>query len=133
MMLVRLRRTFVLLAVLVVAACLLPSQADAGPRRHRVKHARTCAAPCLSLKWHNSLHAPHSTNDNPSDDAADYFDDRDTRTDPSSSPALDDDATSSSDSAVTLPWVNARRAAYPYAVRSIVFRELAAPRPPPSF
>src|SRR5215813_13238060 len=103
MSLVRVRRTVVLLAALVVAACLLPSQAEAGLRRHRVTHARACAAPCLSLKWHNSLSAPHSTNDNPSDDAADYFDDRDTRTDPTSSPALDDDATSSSDSAVTLP------------------------------
>jgi hypothetical protein len=85
------------------------------------------------LKWHDSLSAPHSTNDNPSDDVADYFDDRDTRTDPTSSPALDDDATSSSDSAITLPWVNARRAADPDAVRLIIFHELTAPRPPPSF
>jgi hypothetical protein len=131
-MILVLRRTFVLLAALVVAACLVPSQADAGARRHRVKPAQTCAALCWSLKWHNSLSAPHSTNDNPSDDAADYFDDRDTRTDRTSSPALDDDSTSSSDSAVTLPWVNARRTADPHAVRSIVFRELAAPRPPPS-
>jgi len=132
MILVRLRRTFVMLAALVVAACLAPSQADAGARHHRVKHARTCATLCFSLKWHNSLSAPQSTNDNPSDDAADYFDDRDTRTDPTSSPALDDEATSSSDSAVTLPRVIERRAADPHAVRSIVFRELAAPRPPPS-
>jgi len=130
---VRLRRTLVLLAALVVAACLMPSQADAGARRHRVKRPHACAALCFSLNWHNSLSAPHSINENPSDDAADYFDDRDTRTDPTSSPALDDDATSASDRAVTLPWVNTRRTAEPHAVRSIVFLRIAAPRPPPSF
>jgi hypothetical protein len=132
MILMRLRRAFVLLAALLAAVCVVPSRADAGPRHHHAKHTRTCVAPRLSSSWHNSLGTPHSTNDNPSDDAADYFDDRDTRTDPTSPAALDDDATSSSESAITLPWVRARRTADPYAARLVVFRRLAAPRPPPS-
>jgi hypothetical protein len=131
MVLVRLRRTIVLLAALCVAACLVPSWADAAVGRHRVKRAHACEAPCLSSKWHSSLSSPRSTQRHPSDDIVDDFDDRDTGADPTSTAVADDDATSS-DSTIALPWVTARRTAAPFAARLIVWRKLAAPRPPPS-
>jgi hypothetical protein len=131
MVVVRLRRTFVFLAALFVAACLVPAQADAGVVHHRVKRAHhRCEIPCFSWKWHNSLSSPHSTNENPSDDVVDFFDDRDTRTDPTST-AVADDPTPTTESAITFPRVRAHRAADPQAARLIVFRRLAAPRPPP--
>src|SRR5262245_9635136 len=132
MLFVRLHRTFVVLAALCVAACLVPSSADAAVGRHRAKRAHACEAPCLSSKWHSSLSSPRLTHRHPSDDIVDDFDDRDTRTDPTSTAVADDDATSSSDSTITLPWVRARRAPVPHVARLIVWRKLAAPRPPPS-
>jgi hypothetical protein len=132
MMLVRLRRTIVLLAALCVAACLVPSWADAAVGRHRAKRAHACQAPCLSSKWHSSLSSPRSTHRHPSDDIVDDFDDRDTGADPTSTVIADDDATSSSESTIAQPWVRARRTAVPHAARLIVWRKLAAPRPPPS-
>jgi len=132
MMFVRLRRTIVLLASLCVAACLVPSWADAAVGRHRAKRARACEAPCLSSKWHSSLSSPRSTVRHPSDDIVDDFDDRDTGADPTSTAVADDDATASSDSTITHPWVRARRTAAPHAARLIIWRKLAAPRPPPS-
>jgi len=133
MMFVRLRRTFVLLATLCVAVCLLPSSANAAVGRHRAKRAHACEAPCLSSKWHSNLSSPRSTHRHPSDDVVvDDFEDRDTGTDPTSTVVADDYATSSSDSTITLPRVRARRTAAPPAARLIVWRNLAAPRPPPS-
>jgi hypothetical protein len=132
MMFVRLRRTFAILAALCVAACLVPSAANAAVGRHRAKRAHACEAPCLSSKWHSSLSSPRSTHRHPSDDIVDFFDDRDTQPDPTSTAVANDDATSSSDSTITLPWVRARRAAVPHVARLIVWRKLAAPRPPPS-
>jgi hypothetical protein len=132
MILVRLRRTVVFVTALLVAACLVPSPADAAVGRHRAKRTHACEAPCLSSKWHNSLSSARSTERHPSDDIVDDFDDRDTRTDPTSSAVADDDATPATDSAVTLPWVRAHRAPDPHAARLVVCRRLAAPRPPPS-
>jgi membrane-bound lytic murein transglycosylase B len=132
MVVVRLRRTFAVLAAFVVAACLAPSPADAAVKRHRAKRAvHACQAVCFS-QWHNSLSSRHTTNENPSDDVVDFFDDRDTRTDPTPTAIADDEATSSSDNTITLPWVRARRTAAPHVARLVVWRKLAAPRPPPS-
>jgi hypothetical protein len=132
MMIVRLRRTFVFLAALFVAVCLVPSPADAAVARHRATRTHACEAPCFSLQWHISLSSSRSLSRHPSDDIVDDFDDRDTRTDPTSTAVADDDATSSTDSPVTLPWVRAHRAPAPHAARLVVCRKLAAPRPPPS-
>jgi len=136
MILVGLRRVTVVLAVLFVAAWLAPARADAGVARHHDKRARACLrspTQCLALKWHNRLSNPRRSHRPGSDDAVDDFDDRDTQTDPGpDAAAVDNDGASLSDPEPPLPWVCARRAADPRAERLIVWRRLAAPRPPPS-
>lgn len=129
----RLRRAALIIAVLVVGAGLLPSRAEAAvPRRHAV-HTKLCErAPsrCLALTQHERLSpVPRVRPD--SDEAVVDLDDWDFGTDPTSnaSPA---DHTTVTDPDRTPPWARARRTINPLAARLIVWRKLAAPRPPPS-
>jgi len=135
MIFVRCRRALVVVAMLFVAAWLVPASADAAVSRHHSKRPRICQGSpnfCLAWKWHNRLSAPHRTHRPGSDDVFDDFDDRDTGTDPMADASTDNDTTSASDAAAAPPWVIARRTADPCAALLIVFRKLVAPRPPPS-
>jgi len=132
MMLVRLRRTAVVIAVLV-AAWLLPALADAAPR-HRTTHARQCEGTpdrCLAGRRHERLtELKHSRNPD-SNDALDDMDDQDVGADPAPRASIDvDTAVADPDSAPS--WLRVTRAADPRAARLSVWRKLDAPRPPPS-
>lgn len=133
MMFLRLPRT-VVLAVLLVAAWLLPSAAEAAAQHHRNIHNRSCARTpdrCLAGTWHQHLGAQTHAKNPSSNDALDDVDDRDLGSDPAPKPTLDGDiALSDREPAPT--WIYATRAADPRAERLIVWRKLAAPRPPPS-
>ena len=132
MMPVRLRRTAVVVAVLV-AAWLLPALAY-GPPRHPATHAHQCEGTphrCLIGPWHERLTALRHARNPDSNDALDDLDDWDLGTDPAPKTFVDGD-TAISNPASAPSWIGARRAADPRAERLIVWRKLAAPRPPPS-
>jgi len=135
MILVRLFRTALVMAVLVLTAWLVPSRVDAAMSHHRTSRARSCvrvSTRCVALKWHtrvDCLRHPHSPD---FDDVVDDADDRDARMTPTSVAATDDESGSSSDAKSTPPWLRARVADEPRAARLIAWRKLAAPRPPPS-
>ena len=132
MMPVRLRRTAVVVAVLV-AAWLLPSLADAAPR-HRTTHIRECKGTpdrCLTGTRHEQLTALKHARNPDSNDALDDVDDWDLGADPAPKVSVDSNtAISNPDSAPS--WLRVTRAADPRAARLIVCRTLDAPRPPPS-
>lgn len=117
MMSVRLRRTAVVVAVLV-AAWLLPALSDAAPR-HRTPHAHQCKG-TLDRAWSSNA-----------DNALDDVDDPDLGADRAPRASADRSTTvSNPDSAPS--WPRVTRAADPRAARLIVWRKLDAPRPPPS-
>jgi hypothetical protein len=132
MMPVRLRRTVVVVAVLV-AAWLFPALADAAPR-HRATHARQCESlpdRCLAGASHDRLTAiKHVRNPN-SNDALDDLDDWDLGADPAPRTFVDGHI-AISDRDDTPSWLRVTRAPDPRAARLIVWRKLDAPRPPPS-
>ena len=132
MMPVRLRRTAVVVAVLV-AAWLLPALADAAPR-HRATHAHQCEGTphrCLIGTWHERVTALRHARNPDSNDALDDLDDWDLGTDPAPKTFVDADiAISNPDRAPS--WLRVTRAADPRAARLIVWRKLDAPRPPPA-
>ncbi len=131
---VRLRFVGMVMAVLVCAVCLPPSRADAAVPRHRTPHPRSCerlTVRCLAWTRHERFRPLHHTRNPHSDDVLDDFDDRDLGGDrePTASAA---DHTEVPDTDCAPPWVCVRRAANPRVDRLIVWRTLAAPRPPPS-
>jgi len=134
MILVRVCRTPLVMAVLFLAVWLVPSRVDAVSH-HRSTRPRVCERVlnhCLVLKWHNQINRLRHTRHPDSDDAFEDFDDRDTRTDPTSNDTLEDEAASSADSDTTPPWTQAQGADEPRPAPLSVWRKLAAPRPPPS-
>ncbi|HKE85714.1 MAG TPA: hypothetical protein VKB50_18260 [Vicinamibacterales bacterium] len=135
MIVVRCRRALLVIAMLFVAAWLVPASAEAAVSRHHGKRPRICQGSpnfCLAWKWHNRLSAPRTTHRPGSDDVFDDFDDRDTGIDPMAGASTDNDTTSASDAAAAPPWVITRRTTDPPTALLIVFRKLVAPRPPPS-
>ena len=130
-MFVRLSRAVVVVAVLV-AAWLLPSLANAASR-HRNVHASRCAHTAnRSLQTsRESLSALTHARNPDADNALDDVDDPDLGADraPRVSVAR---TTAVSDPDITPPWLRARRAADARDERLILWRKLAAPRPPPS-
>jgi hypothetical protein len=133
MMPVRLPRTAVLVACLV-AVWLVPAPANAAAKHHRTPPKHSCARTpdrCLAGTWHERLGAQAHTRNPSSNDALDDVDDRDLGSDPASAVSVDGDA-AASHSGAELTWIYASRAADPLAARLIVWRKLAAPRPPPS-
>jgi|SRR6185436_16310636 hypothetical protein len=132
MMPVRLRRTTVVVAVLV-AAWLLPALADAAPR-HRATLARQCEGTphrCLIATWHERLTAPRHARNPGSNDALDDLDDWDLGADPAPRTFVDGHP-AISDPDDTPSWLRVTRAPDPRAARLIVWRKLDAPRPPPA-
>jgi hypothetical protein len=131
---VRLRRTAVLVVVLT-AVWLLPSPDDAAAVQHHHKVHNSSFAPapdgCLAEAPHRCFAAQTHIRNPDSNDALDDVDDRDLGSDPKPTPSVDGDiAVSDRDTAP--PWLHAGRAADPRATSLIVWRKLAAPRPPPS-
>ena len=136
MMLVRVFRTTLVMVVVVLTAWLAPSRVDAAvSHHHRTARARTCvrvSTRCLALKWHirvDLLRHPHPPE---FDDVFDDADDRGTRITRTSVTVSVDESRSSSDPRSTPPWLRARGVEEPRAAGLIVWRKLAAPRPPPS-
>ncbi len=130
---VRLPRTAVLVAALV-AVWLVPAQAHAAGQHHRNAHSRSCVRTpdrCLAATGHERLGAQTHSKNPSSNDALEDVDDRDLGSDPAPGAAVDDDVTATTPD-TTPPWIFAKRAADPRAARLIVWRKLAAPRPPPS-
>lgn len=111
---VRLLRTVVLVAVFA-AVWLLPTAADAAPD-HRSTHAQCDRTHTRNLD---------------SNDALDDADDRDLGSDPAPTASIDGSAAVSNPDA-TPPWIAASRVADLRTARLIFWRELVAPRPPPS-
>jgi hypothetical protein len=134
MMTVR-RRAFVVIAVLFVAAWLVPTSSDAAVSSHAAKHARFCQrAPnkCLAWKEHISVSRLPKAPRPDSDDVFYDFEDRDTGIDPAADAPTDDHAVSSSVIAESPSWVRVLDDGDPRAARLIDWRKLDAPRPPPS-
>ena len=131
-MFVHLSRAVVVVAVLV-AAWLLPSPANAASR-HRDAHASRCehtANWSLARTSRESLSALTRARNPDADNALDDVDDPDLGAD--RTPRLSvDRTTATSDPDITPPWLCARRAADARDERLILWRTLAAPRPPPS-
>jgi len=86
---------------------------------------------CLAGTGHEQLSPLTHTRNPNSTDALDDLDDRDLGSDPAPAAAIDRTATLSNPD-IAPPWIGARRAVDPCAARLIVWRKLAAPRPPPS-
>jgi hypothetical protein len=131
---VRLRSVGMVMAVLICAVWLLPSRTDAAAPRHGRTQARSCERTInryLAWTWPERFRALHHTRNPHSNDALDDLDDRDVGSDPAPN-ASAADHTDVPDPDRVPPWVRVRRAANPRAARLIVWRTLAAPRPPPS-
>ena len=130
------RRTLVVMALLFVAAWLVPASSEAAVSRHAAKHARFCQrAPnkCLAWKGHISVSRLPKAPRPDSDDVFYDFEDRDTGIDPAADAPIDDDTVSPSNTADSPTWVRVLDDGDPRADRLIVWRKLDAPRPPPSF
>jgi hypothetical protein len=130
-MLVRLLRAVVVVAV-VAAAMLLPSLANAASRHRSAPSGQCDRTPdrCLARTWHERLTALKAANPD-SNDALDDVDDWDLGADPMPRTSVDH-GTAVPDPDSTPRWLRARRAADPRAASLIIWRKLAAPRPPPS-
>jgi len=130
MILVRCRCAAVLAVMLFTVAWLFPTSALASPHRHHGKKAAWFETlwPIASTK--PVLGASRIVTGAPSDDIDDDFDDRDTRNRPSFSVVVVDDRAETDIAAP--PWVRSQTDVHPRAARLTVWRELVAPRPPPS-
>jgi hypothetical protein len=132
-MFVRLPRTAVLVAVLA-AVWLLPSPANAAVQHHR--NVQTCSCErtpvrCLAGTWHERLATQSHVSNPSSNDALDDADDRDVDSELTPAASLDGNTAVANPDA-SPAWVGARRSADPHAARLIIWRQLTAPRPPPS-
>lgn len=130
MIVVRCRCAVVLASMLFTVAWLFPTSALAAPHRHHAKKSAWFETlwPIASTK--PVLGAGRIVSFEPSDDIDDDLDDREARNRPSASLAAVDDRAEMDIAAP--PWVRVPQDADPRAARLVVWRELVAPRPPPS-
>jgi len=129
MFLVRCRCAVALSLMLFTVAWLFPTSALASSHRHHGKKAAWFETLWPIASTQPLLGASRIVTYEPGDDIDDDFDDRDTRNRPSSSVAAVDDRAKVDTAAP--PWVRVQTDTEP-RLRQIVWRTLAAPRPPPS-
>lgn len=129
---VRLSRSASVLIALFIATWLVPATSEAAAKKPHRARPHSCHALCVASPWQATLSGFRTPHRPGSDDAADDFDDRNARNDPAPSVDLRDSTASPVDVHATPPWIRARRTANPHAARLIVWRQVVAPRPPPS-
>ena len=123
MMPVRLSRSASVIIALFIATWLVPATSEAAAKKPHRARTHSCHALCVASPWQATLSGFRTPHRPGSDDAAD---------DPAPSVDLRDSTASPVDVHATPPWIRARRTANPHAARLIVWRQVVAPRPPPS-
>src|SRR5512138_777649 len=108
---VRLSRSAFVVIALFVATWLIPAASHAAARKPHRARTHSCHTLCHLSPWQATLHDVRVPHHPECDDAAEYFDDRNDRTDAAPSVDLRYSIVSPVDTHAAPPWVRARHAA----------------------